>query len=381
MGMNTNITKTALSLSPRVVRRLEGAWPESIVRGLFVSELLARSLPYIAQDEFPGSPTPDQLAEFGRLALLRADRSGNEIEALLRLPGDGIAFVDVDYGTVSVEVAGTERNKVQSTSHELRSRFTSSPPTPDRISVAFWIRGRRGGEVRHREIDAPTLDQIASNYSVDVRGALVRLAAARAPERGRLILWRGEPGTGKSHALRALVRGWSEWCTAHFVIDPEELLGGGAYMLDVLAWEGDDDDRWRLLILEDAGELIASDARAVAGQGLSRLLNVADGLLGQGTRTLILITTNEPVKRLHPATRRAGRCLADVEFTRLSIAEANGWLAARGHEQRVDAPTTIADLYSHPESAPVGNEEPGSARFGFARALDAVDAVDAPNSS
>jgi hypothetical protein len=29
-----------------------------------------------------------------------------------------------------------------------------------------------------------------------------------------------------------------------------------------LSWDGDDEDRWRLVILEDAGELIATDARA-----------------------------------------------------------------------------------------------------------------------
>jgi hypothetical protein len=376
MGINTNITKTAVSLSPRVARRLEFARPGAVVRALFVTELLERQLSHIAQDRFPGSPSSDQLAELGRLALLRADGSGNEIEALLHLPGDRIAFVDVDYGTVTIEVAGAEHSKVQAIGSELRTRLASSTPAPDGISVAFWIRGEQGGDVRHREIDAPKLEQIASNYSADVRDALERLAAIRAPERGRLILWRGEPGTGKSHALRALVRAWAPWCSAHFVIDPEDLLTGGAYMLDVLAWEDDDQDRWRLLILEDAGELIASDARAVAGHALSRLLNVADGLLGQGTRTLILITTNEPVKRLHPATRRAGRCLAEIEFAPLPVAEANAWLVAHGHDQRVEVPTAIADLFSRSTSVPVRNEEPGPARFGFARALDGADARD-----
>ena len=47
-------------------------------------------------------------------------------------------------------------------------------------------------------------------------------------------------------------------------------------------------------MLEDAGELICTSARSQTGQALSRLLNVADGLLGQGGRCLLLITTNEP---------------------------------------------------------------------------------------
>jgi hypothetical protein len=160
-------------------------------------------------------------------------------------------------------------------------------------------------------------------------------------------------------------------------MDPDELLGrGGAYMLDLLAWEGDDEDRWRLLILEDAGELIAADARAVTGQALSRLLNVADGVLGQGTRTLMLITTNEPVGRLHPATRRPGRCLADVEFTPLTVDEANTWLAERGQERRVARPTPLAELFAEAGEGPLATEAMAPA-FGFARALTADSGVDA----
>jgi hypothetical protein len=160
-------------------------------------------------------------------------------------------------------------------------------------------------------------------------------------------------------------------------MDPEELLGrGGAYMLDLLAWDDENEDDWRLLILEDAGELIAADARAVAGQALSRLLNVADGVIGQGTRTLLLITTNEPVKRLHPATRRPGRCLADIEFTALSVAEANAWLAARGHGRRVDRPTPLAELFGGESEDPVTADRPAAQSFGFARALDDQDGED-----
>jgi hypothetical protein len=251
----------------------------------------------------------------------------------------------------------------------LRRALESEPPVPERISIAFWMRGDGGGDVRHREIDAPCFEQIAGNYPGSVRAALERLMALRAPERGRLILWRGEPGTGKSHALRALARAWAPWCSAHFIMDPEELLGrGGAYILDVLTWDDGDEDRWRLLILEDAGELIAADARAVTGQALSRLLNVADGVLGQGTRTLLLITTNEPVKRLHPAARRPGRCLADLEFTALSADDANEWLAAHGQSRRVDRPTPLAELFGGADDSSVAADASENA-FGFARAL------------
>jgi Domain of unknown function (DUF5925)/ATPase family associated with various cellular activities (AAA) len=361
------------SAFPRALRRTHGAVPALVPRGLFVAEVLALGLTHLGQAEFRGAVRAAELATLGRAVLVRADPTGDEVEALLRLPGGELALIDAGYGHVRVEVAAGTRTAADLAVTALRAALAAMPPSPTRVPVAFWMRGEHGGVVRHREIDAPTFDAIAENYPVTVKSALQQLVAMREPERGRLLLWRGEPGTGKSHALRALAREWAPWCSAHFIMDPSELVGhGGAYILDVLTWDGDDDDHWRLLILEDAGELIAADARAASGQALSRLLNVADGLLGQGTRTLVLITTNEPVRQLHPATRRPGRCLADIEFAPLSVAEANAWLAARGLERRVERPTPVAELYGS-EAGPSIVRDGGDAEsvraFGFGRAL------------
>jgi hypothetical protein len=375
MGTTMNITNAGLRARSNSARSAHPIHPYALPRGLFVAELLALRFAHVARDSFPGAATPSRLAELGAAIMIRSHARGDEVEALIRLPGGEIAWVDGGHGHITVEAAAHAAEVARAAAASLRGALESGPPPPERISVAFWMRGECGGDVRHREIEADRFDAIASNYSAPVRDALERLIATRSPERGRLILWRGEPGTGKSHALRALARAWAPWCTAHFVMDPDELLGrGGAYMLDLLTWEGDDDEQWRLLILEDAGELIAADARAVTGQALSRLLNVADGVLGQGTRTLLLITTNEPVGRLHPATRRPGRCLADVEFTPLTVEEANSWLAARGQDRRVDRPTPLAELFVEAGEAPVTTEAAATA-FGFARALS-LDSTD-----
>jgi hypothetical protein len=87
-------------------------------------------------------------------------------------------------------------------------------------------------------------------------------------------------------------------------------------------------------------------APAEVGRGFARLLNIADGLLGQGSRALILITTNEPLGKLYPATLRPGRAMATLEFTPLAAAEASAWLAARGLERRIGVPATIAELHA-----------------------------------
>jgi hypothetical protein len=371
MNTGTNMTRTDVVSRPARHRMPRGFAMPTLARSLFVAELLARRLRHVAHDHFRGECPERTLAGLGSPILVRADPEHNSLEAVLVLGRGEITVINAGHGHLALEVAAASRSAAVAAAAHLRELLASEPPVKDRVSIAFWLRGECGGDVRHRDIQAPSFDDIAVNYASGVRLALERLLATRDPERGRLILWRGAPGTGKSHALRALAREWKEWCSAQFIIDPDELLGRSAgYMLDVLSWDGDD-DRWRLLILEDSGELIASDARAVTGQALSRLLNVADGLLGQGTRTLLLITTNEPVRRLHPATRRPGRCLADIEFTPLEVAEANAWLEARGQRERVSEPATLAELFGYAEGDPVRTEPAaGSIGFGFGRVLD-----------
>jgi hypothetical protein len=97
-------------------------------------------------------------------------------------------------------------------------------------------------------------------------------------------------------------------------------------------------------MLEDCDELISGEAKASAGQSLSRLLNLTDGLLGQGRNALIAITTNEDLASLHPAVVRPGRCLASIEIGKLPYGEATAWLGSSSGVGPDGA--TLAELYA-----------------------------------
>jgi hypothetical protein len=99
-------------------------------------------------------------------------------------------------------------------------------------------------------------------------------------------------------------------------------------LLELVLEEAEDDGRWRLLVLEDTGELLAADAKEQMGRGLSRLRNLVDGIVGQRVRVLVLVTTNEPLRRLHPAVARPGRRAAKAEFEAFTPEEAAAWLGA-----------------------------------------------------
>lgn len=224
---------------------------------------------------------------------------------------------------------------------------SGKPRSPDTVPLKMVASGGLNVSVRWNDIEAPRWDEIQHNYPTDVKRLLDDLMAFEGPgSSGRLMLWHGPPGTGKSTALRALAREWKPWCDTVYAVDPEQMFRNAAYLLEVLSAgpaDSENKPRWQLVIAEDTDEFLRVTARRDAGAALGRLLNVTDGVLGQGMRTIVLLTTNEDISKLHPALTRPGRCLAEVGFEKFTVEQARAWLPAG-----IPAPTaepSLAELY------------------------------------
>jgi hypothetical protein len=351
---------------------------DSIVYGVFVARVASDGYRFVHRDGWRTvADEPDLGAPLMRFTTERNATTLYVIDGTLTL----FAFGP---GHVLVLAAANEQAAVDGLFERLRELLpTPDPSSKHEVPVTFWTYGMQGPQQSWRSIAVPGWDEIETNYRDRTRAPLAELMRGFRPASGgQLILWHGPAGTGKTFALRALAWEWRDWCEFSYIVDPDAFFGQHAdYLMSVLLEDGEGammrrfqrgwtsyaalglhatvemeveeeeetEPPWRLLILEDAGELIQADARAAAGQGLSRFLNVVDGLIGQGLRVLVLVTTNEEVRRLHPAVARPGRCAAEVEFGPMSAAEAAAWCAAHGLDEHPASATSLASLFARLE--------------------------------
>ena len=315
----------------------------------FLKDLAARGLPH--ERYLHWNTTADNLDDMLEYATHSSKLAwGSAVLLDLEAETGCVAAVWMAAGGVSAQLAAETFAALDDGEALLRQRLPKREATENQtVPIAFWSYGCHGPAETSRSIDVPTWADIQGNYPSRVGDQLDGLMSAdyRPHGRGQLILWYGPPGTGKTYSLRALGWQWRTWCSFHYVTDPELFFGRSDYMLQVLLgdeYDEEEEGKWKLLILEDTGELLAADAKAQTGQGLSRLLNVVDGIIGQGLRVIVLVTTNDDLRQLHPAVSRPGRCLAKIEFVPFTPKEAEEWRVRNGVVGDVGA-GTLATLF------------------------------------
>jgi hypothetical protein len=331
----------------RYVGRLPGGTWSDLVRAAVAAQEIETILDSAPHGECPDGNGVFEIAALETILSVRydADYSGWRLEAAAKNPDNAARALDIMLGLLPPVVDRALQNELECT---------------------VWMHHPMAGATYRRKIiDRLSWDAVDGNYptsidpSDDLATRLEGLCSITTPpDGGRLMLFHGPPGTGKTRFIQTMATEWSDWCDLHYIFDPDLMFESAMYLNSVIL-DSESSERWRLIVLEDGDEFIDVGAKEKVGQGLSRLLNVADGFIGQATRLLILISTNVEHEAFHEAAIRNGRCFANVEFPAFDAAGAQAWAKRRYTADNSDlfdpvmsaipdeGEITLADLYHY----------------------------------
>ena len=152
----------------------------------------------------------------------------------------------------------------------------------------------------------------------------------------------GAPGCGKSMIIRKLIM---ECDTEFFVLDSSILNNiTSASFVDYLT----DECSNCVLILEDC-EVLLRSRDDVINPFMSTILNLTDGLLGDGLKLKFICTFNTDINQIDAAMLRKGRLKGKYEFKKLPKERANEVCKNLGYPP-INKEASLAEIYNLEEN-------------------------------
>ena len=205
------------------------------------------------------------------------------------------------------------------------------------------------------DIKLPSKDiDLDLNYGSEAAEKFEKINKHLSKNKNGLILFSGEPGTGKSTFIKYLTTK-----TTRKVI---YLSSGAMEQLtnpDFLSFMMS--HRNSILLLEDAEKVLRSrDSRD--NEAISNILNITDGILGDCLNIMVIATFNIEREKIDSALVRKGRLFIEHHFKALPVENCNKILEGLKVDRKADGPMTLAEIFNEEDNY---HEEEEERKVGF----------------
>lgn len=195
--------------------------------GLFTTRIVNEGLFVVREDGWTTDapeldvPGAERLVE---VSLMREPLASTQFRI-----GAAVAQVTLRQRNVSAVVAAADAEAVDNALAQLRAALPEVQlESKHEAEFTFWWIGPHGSCSMARPLPVPSWVDVRANYARETATSLSEvLTGGRRAEAGKLLLWHGVPGTGKTHAIRTLAWEWRAWCQFHYITDPERLSATG----------------------------------------------------------------------------------------------------------------------------------------------------------
>jgi hypothetical protein len=231
---------------------------------------------------------------------------------------DGIVELDL---TSNIRISVNALSQNEAFIKEITEFFVNRILPPERKGHIYAIM-RSGSTLHMSSIGNAGIPLIKDNYTPKVMEDyqyVIHDLLSPNPS-GRIVVMEGEPGTGKTHLIRAMLM---EVPDAMFVLVSPEMvtsLGGPELLPLLISYKGGMTGPI-ILVLEDADRCLVTRGTDNINS-IQSLLNLGDGILGSLLDLRIIATTNAKKLEMEAAILRPGRLSKRLEVGTLDFSSA-----------------------------------------------------------
>lgn len=250
--------------------------------------------------------------------------------------------VDIFRHGITIEIYGFNNNKeyIEEFLKEFTSKEFNAPKTEREINLI--VKNEYGLQLKGFPTKSNNVN-IYTHYNDDFKEISdIIISKLNEKDSSGIVLFSGVKGSGKTNYLRYLTEQIKTKKVIYIPPNFSSVLADPEFLTFMFSHTN------TILIIEDAENVLKS-RKAGENQAVSNLLNLSDGLLGDGLKIQVICTFNCDILEVDDALLRPGRLIAEYKFDKLNPEKSQSLLKEVHNIDNKNEAMTLAEIYNYKE--------------------------------